>query len=77
MVIRIPIHRLVLGQYTKKMYDPDHYDLEETTCLEEITNHDSSDCPDWANPRDWYIRSKYELEWNDPETACFYERIDY
>ena len=25
------------------MYDPDHYDLEETTCLEEITNHDYSD----------------------------------
>ena len=68
---------MVLGHCTKKMHDPDHYDLEETNCLEEVTNHDYSDAPEWALPRDWFIHRKYELEWNDPETACFYERIDY
>jgi hypothetical protein len=74
MAIRIPIRPLVRGHCTKKMHDPEHLDLEETTCVEEVTNHDYSDCPDWANPRDWYIRGKYELEWNDPETACFIEK---
>lgn len=52
-------------------------DLEDITCLEDVTNYDYSDVPDWANRRDWYIRCKYELEWNDPETACFMERPDY
>jgi len=68
---------LVLGHYMKMIHDNPEYDLdlEETTCVEEVTNHDYSDCPDWANPRDWYIRGKYELEWNDPETACFMEKV--
>jgi len=66
---------LVRGHCMKMINNPEYeLDLAETTCLEEVTNHDYSDCPDWANPRDWYILNKYELEWNDPETACFMEK---
>jgi len=60
------------------MFMPEYDILEPAlTCLEEVANHDYSDAPEWALPRDWFIRRKYELEWNDSETACFYERIDY
>jgi len=67
---------LVLGHYMKMKVEQPEYELQlhETSCLEEVTNHDYSDCPDWANSREWYINSKYELEWNDPETACFMEK---
>ena len=69
---------MVLGHYMKMTSNPEYaLQLYETTCLEEVTNHDYSDAPDWANEREWYINSKYELEWNDPETACFLERPDY
>ena len=75
MAIRIPIRPLVHGHCMKMINNPEYeLDLADTTCLEEVTNHDYSDCPDWANPRDWYILNKYELEWNDPETACFIEK---
>ena len=75
MEIRILIRPLVRGHCMKMINNPEYeLDLAETTCLEEVTNHDYSDCPDWANPRDWYILNKYELEWNDPETACFIEK---
>ena len=75
MAIRIPIRPLVRGHCMKMINNPEYeLDLVDTTCLEEVTNHDYSDCPDWANPRDWYINCKYELEWNNPETACFMEK---
>lgn len=49
----------------------------ETTGLEEVAIYDGTDVPDWANSREWFITGKYELEWNDPETACFMEKPDY
>ena len=78
MVIKILIRPLVLGHYMKKTNNPEYYlELEETTCLDEVINHDFSDAPEWACPREWFIKSKYELEWNDPETGCFMEKPDY
>jgi hypothetical protein len=71
---------LVLGHYTKMTLDQPEYGLltdSDVTALDEVAIYDGTDAPDWANSREWYIRGKYELEWNDPETACFYERIDY
>ena len=46
----------------------------ETDGVEEVCNHDYSDAPEWAIPRDWFIREKYECEWDDPETGCFLEK---
>ena len=45
--------------------------------LDEVAIYDGTDAPDWANSREWYITCRYELEYNDPETACFLERPDY
>lgn len=70
---------MVLGQYTKMSHKQPEYGLplHETTGLEEVAIYDGTDAPDWANSREWYITGKYELEFNDPETACFMERPDY
>ena len=71
---------MVLGHYTKMTLDQPEYGLltdAETTGLDEVAIYDGTDAPDWANSREWYITCKYELEYNDPETACFMERPDY
>ena len=48
------------------MFMPEYDVLEPAlTCIEEITNHDYSDAPKWAVPRDWFIQGKYECEWEE------------
>jgi len=71
---------LVHGHYTKMSHKQPEYGLltdADVTALEEVAIYDGTDAPDWANSREWYITCRYELEYNDPETACFMERPDY
>jgi len=71
---------LVLGHYMKMSLDQPEYGLltdSDVTALDEVAIYDGTDAPDWANSREWYITCRYELEYNDPETACFIERPDY
>jgi len=33
--------------------------------LEEISNFDESDAPEWSLPREWFIEGRYQLDWEE------------